>query len=281
MVTAERSSRRQCLSPRSHPGYRRSRPSGPPQPCEPQGVPHLEVLPDPERGRIRHGIPSTMPEGLYIRHPSAITKRTGSAATVSTEPAITTWPTGRRDTADRSRNLRQLHRNGSPSPRSTTANREHEPGYGTAEGHMGTRRSLDPSVMLYLWKHGDVKTVSDIVHKRQPSGHSVYQATSRCRGCRGRRTCQTRAKCHYHVKYIGSYAQRCRIDTGIHRRHRRERHPFREDVCRGWNSDQDRSRKEQGPQERGHLQHAGSRVRSVIRQTKRWSSEIPRNAEGR
>ncbi len=55
-------------------------------------------------------------------------------------------------------------------------------GYGTAEGVlMGTRSgSLDPSVMLYLMeKHGDVKTVSDIVHKKSGlQGRPVYQATS-------------------------------------------------------------------------------------------------------
>jgi len=117
-------------------------------------------------------------------------------------------------------------------------------GYGTAEGVlMGTRSgSLDPSVMLYLMeKHGDVKTVSDIVHKKSGlqgiSGISsdlrdVEEAAEK--GDERARLAQEMLI--YHVKkYIGSYAAAMGgIDVLVFTAGIGENGiSFREDVCRG------------------------------------------------
>ena len=139
--TAERSSRRQCLSPRSHPGYRRSRPSGPPpQPCEPPGRPCTYGSPprDPERGRIRHGIPSDdASEPLHTASPSAITKRTGSAATVSTDQPLLRKQGGR-DTRQTDRELKTVtcHLGNGSSITAVDGGKSVDTslGYGTAEG---------------------------------------------------------------------------------------------------------------------------------------------------
>lgn len=88
-------------------------------------------------------------------------------------------------------------------------------GYGTAGGViMGTRSgTLDPAVMLFLMeKHGDVKTVSDIVHKKSGlqgiSGVSSDLRDVEEAAEKGNARAQlAQDMLIYHVKkYIGSYA---------------------------------------------------------------------------
>lgn len=88
-------------------------------------------------------------------------------------------------------------------------------GYGTAGGViMGTRSgSLDPAVMLYLMeKYGDVKTVSDIVHKKSGlqgiSGVSSDLRDVEEAAEKGNARAQlAQDMLIYHVKkYIGAYA---------------------------------------------------------------------------
>ncbi len=117
-------------------------------------------------------------------------------------------------------------------------------GYGTAEGVlMGTRSgSLDPSVMLFLMeKHEDVKTVSDIVHKK--SGlQGVSGVSSDLRDVeeaaeKGNARAQlAQEMLIYHVKkYIGSYAAAMGgIDVLVFTAGIGENGvSFREEVCKG------------------------------------------------